>query len=334
LYRVEKYRLAPRELPEHLIWFKWEAYTTWLSGFALMVVFYYLDAKTYLVDTTVADLPVWGAIAISVGGLALAWLAYDVLCRLVRDDRLVLVVVVALTAAAAWGAGQLLSPRAALLQVGAMLGTIMVANVFFTIIPAHWEVVRAKEQGRSPEAAPGLEAKRRSVHNNYLTLPVVLTMIGNHFPFAYAHEHAWLITLALMAIGAWIRHFFNLRHRGNTVWWIPATAAAGAIALAIAVKPDSGPAAGAGAAVEFSDVQSIIERRCTPCHSSEPTQEGVSAPPAGVRFDTADRIVAQADAIRRQAVDSRAMPLGNVTGMTDEERELLGAWIEQGAQAE
>ena len=331
-YRVEKYRLAPRELPEHLIWFKWEAYTTWLSGFALMIVFYYLDAKTYLVDTTVADLPVWAAIAISVGGLAVAWVAYDLICRLVRDDRVVLVAVVALTAAATWGAGQLLSPRAALLQVGAMLGTIMVANVFFTIIPAHWEVVRAKEQGRSPEAAPGLEAKRRSVHNNYLTLPVLLTMIGNHFPFLYAHEHAWLIAVALMAIGAWIRHFFNLRHRGNTVWWIPATAAAGVIALAIAIEPDEGPAADAGASVEFSQVQSIVEQRCAPCHSSEPTREGFSAPPAGVRFDTAEQIAAQADAIRRQAVDSRAMPLGNVTGMTDEERELLGAWIEQGAE--
>jgi uncharacterized membrane protein len=330
-YRVEKYRLAPRELPEHLIWFKWEAYTTWLSGFALMVVFYYLDAKTYLVDTTVADLPVWAAIAISAGGLGVAWIAYDVVCRIVRDDRVVLVVVVVLTAAATWGATQLLSPRAALLQVGAMLGTIMVANVFFTIIPAHWEVVRAKEQGRRPEAAPGLEAKRRSVHNNYLTLPVLLTMIGNHFPFLYAHEHAWLIAVALMAIGAWIRHFFNLRHRGNTVWWIPATAAAAALALAIAIEPDSGPAAGGGARVEFSEARSIVEQRCTPCHSSEPTQEGFSAPPAGVRFDTAEQIVAQADAIRRQAVDSRAMPLGNVTQMTDEERGLLGAWIEQGA---
>jgi uncharacterized membrane protein len=333
-YRVEKYRVAPRELPEHLIWFKWEAYTTWLSGFALMAVFYYLEAETYLVDKTVADIPVWAAISISVAGLAVAWVAYDVLCRLVHDDRIVLVAVLALVAAATWGATQLLSPRAAFLQVGAMLGTIMVANVFFSIIPAHWEVVRAKEQGRPPSAGPGLEAKRRSVHNNYLTLPVVLTMIGNHFPFVYAHEHAWLVIVALMALGAWIRHFFNLRHAGNTVWWIPITAAAGVIALAVVIEPDDGPAAADGARVELSDVTAIVERRCTPCHSSEPTQEGFTAAPAGVRFDTAEQIVAQADAIRRQAVDSRAMPLGNVTGMTDEERELLGAWIEQGAKTE
>jgi uncharacterized membrane protein len=333
-YNVQKYRVAPRQLPETLYWFKWEAYTTWLSGFALMVVFYYLDADTYLVDRSVADIPVWSAIAISAAGLAVAWLAYDLLCRLVRDDRVVLVAVVALVAASTWGAGQLLSPRAALLQVGAMLGTIMVANVFFTIIPAHWDVVHAKEQGRSPQAAPGLEAKRRSVHNNYLTLPVVLTMIGNHFPFVYAHEHAWLVAVALMAIGAWIRHFFNLRHGGTTVWWIPATAAAGVIALAIAIEPDEEPAVAGGTPVEFSDVTAIVERRCTPCHSSEPTQEGFTAAPAGVRFDTAEQIAAQADAIRRQAVDSRAMPLGNATGMTDEERERLGAWIEQGARRE
>jgi uncharacterized membrane protein len=333
-YRVEKYRVAPRELPEHLIWFKWEAYTTWLSGFALMVVFYYLDAETYLVDKTVAGLPIWAAIAISAGGLAVAWLVYDLLCRVVRDDRIVLVAVFALVAAATWGSTELLSPRAAFLQVGAMLGTIMVANVFFTIIPAHWEVVRAKEQGRRAEAAPGLEAKRRSVHNNYLTLPVVLTMIGNHFPFVYAHEHAWLVIVVLLAIGAWIRHFFNLRHGGNTVWWIPATAAAAVIALAVAVEPDDEPAGAQAGPVAFPEVQGIVERRCAPCHSSEPTQEGFTAPPAGVRFDTAEQIVAQADAIRRQAVDSRAMPLGNVTGMTDEERELLGTWIEQGAPGE
>jgi uncharacterized membrane protein len=333
-YLVQKYRVAPRELPEHLIWFKWEAYTTWLSGFALLVVFYYLDAETYLVDRSVADIPVWAAIALSVVGLAVAWVAYDLLCRFVRDDRAVLLAVVVLTAAATWGASELLSPRAALLQVGGMLGTIMVANVFFTIIPAHWEVVRAKEQGRRPEAAPGLEAKRRSVHNNYLTLPVLLTMIGNHFPLMYAHEHAWLIAVALMLLGAWIRHFFNLRHRGNTVWWIPATAAAGVIALAVAIEPDSGPAVTGGADVEFSEAQAIVEQRCAPCHSSEPTQEGFTAPPGGIRFDTAEQIVAQADAIRRQAVDSRAMPLGNATGMTDEERELLGGWIEQGAKTQ
>jgi uncharacterized membrane protein len=151
----------------------------------------------------------------------------------------------------------------------------------------------------------------------------------------YAHEHAWLVTLALMALGAWIRHFFNLRHRGNTIWWIPASAAVGVLALAIAIEPDAaGPASSGGTAVEFARVADIIERRCTPCHSSEPTHEGVSTAPAGVRFETAAQIAAQADAIRRQAVDSRAMPLGNVTGMTDEERELLGTWIEQGARTE
>jgi uncharacterized membrane protein len=333
-YLVQKYRLAPERLPEGLIWFKWEAYTTWLSGFALFVVFYYLDPKTYLVDASVADLPTWAAIALSLAGLAVAWLVYDLLCRFVRDDRVVGASVLVLSALAAWGAGQLFSPRAALLQVGAMLGTIMVANVFFTIIPAHWEIVRAKEQGRAPDAAPGLEAKRRSVHNNYLTLPVVLAMIGIHFPFVYGHEHAWLVLTALMFLGAWIRHFFNLRHRGNTVWWIPATAAAGLVALAVAIEPDERAQARGADAPPFSRVAEIVEARCAPCHSASPTQDGVSAAPAGVRFDTAEEIAGRADAIRRQAVDSRAMPLGNVTGMTDEERDVLAAWIEAGAPAE
>ena len=333
-YRVEKYRVAPRDLPEHLIWFKWEAYATWLSGFALLVVFYYLDAETYLIDTSVADLPVWAAVTISIAGLALAWVVYDGLCRFVRDDRIVLAAMVVLVALTAWGAGQLLSPRAALLQVGAMLGTIMVANVFFTIIPAHWEVVRAKEQGRQPDAAPGLEAKRRSVHNNYLTLPVVLTMIGNHFPFVYAHERAWLIAVILMALGAWTRHFFNLRHGGRTVWWIPATAAAAVVALAVAIRPDDGPTATSSEPVPFSEAEAIVHQRCVPCHSSEPSREGFTSAPAGIRFDTAEQIAAQADAIEAQAVDSRAMPLGNLTGMTEDERARLGAWIEQGAKTE
>jgi uncharacterized membrane protein len=330
-YNVQKYRVAPERLPEPLYWFKWEAYTTWLSGFALMVVFYYLDPDTYLVDTSVADIPVWLAIVLSVGGLILAWLVYDLLCRAIRRDVVVGAAVLALTALAAWGAGELFNPRAAFLQVGAMLGTIMVANVFVTIIPAHWELLRGQEQGRAPDAAPGLEAKRRSVHNNYLTLPVVLAMIGNHFPFVYAHAHAWLVLTALMALGAWVRHFFNLRHQGTNAWWIPATAAAGVVALALAIEPDDSTGGGGRAAPPFARVTAIVQARCTPCHSEHPTQEGFTAAPAGVRFDTGEQIGAQADAIRRQAVDSRAMPLGNATGMTDEERQMLAAWIENGA---
>jgi uncharacterized membrane protein len=227
----------------------------------------------------------------------------------------------------AYGAGEVFSGRAAYLQVGAMLGTIMAANVLFNIIPAHWELIRAKEAGREPDAAPGLEAKRRSVHNNYLTLPVVFTMISNHFAFTYEHEHAWAVLVALVLIGAWIRHFFNLRHAGRTEWFIPVTAVAAAVVLAIAIRPDESGGA-ADAPVDEADAVAIVQQRCVPCHSQNPTQEGYDAAPAGVVLDTREQIVNQADAIDEQAGRTKAMPLGNVTGMTDEERRTLGAWLD------
>jgi uncharacterized membrane protein len=327
-YRMSKYRVAPEELPEPLHWFKWEAYTTWLSGFGLLVVLYYLNADTYLIDKSVADIPVAAAIAISLIGLAAAWVIYDVACMVFASDLVVGLLLVAMTAAAAYGAGQIFSGRAAYLQVGAMLGTIMAANVLFNIIPAHWELIRAKEAGREPDPAPALEAKRRSVHNNYLTLPVVFAMLSNHFAFTYEHSHAWLVLVALMLIGAWIRHFFNLRHAGRTVWWIPASALLAALALAIAIRPDEGGSASPPTQqVSDAQAQAIVRQRCVPCHSQNPSEPGFTAPPAGVRFDTLEEIRSQADAIDEQAVRSQAMPLGNATGMTDHERESLGAWI-------
>jgi uncharacterized membrane protein len=326
-YRISKYRVAPDELPEPLHWFKWEAYTTWLSGFGLLVVLYYANADTYLIDKSVADIPVAAAIAISLIGLAAAWVVYDVACMLFKSDVVLGLVLLGLVVGSAYGAGQVFSGRAAYLQVGAMLGTIMAANVLFNIIPAHWELIRAKEAGRDPDPAPALEAKRRSVHNNYLTLPVVFTMISNHFAFTYEHDHAWLVLVALVLIGVWVRYFFNLRHAGRTVWWIPATALAAAVALAIAIEPDEGGGAPART-VSAGEAMTIVQQRCVPCHSESPTQEGYETAPAGVVLDTREEIVAQAAAIREQAVRTQAMPLGNVTEMTDEERETLGAWLD------
>jgi uncharacterized membrane protein len=325
-YRVSKYRVAPDELPEPLHWFKWEAYTTWLSGFGLLVVLYYANADTYLIDKSVADIPVAAAIAISLSGLAAAWVIYDVACKLSKSDAVIGLLLLAMVMASAYGASQVFSGRAAYLQVGAMLGTIMAANVLFNIIPAHWELIRAKEAGREPDPAPGLEAKRRSVHNNYLTLPVVFTMISNHFPFTYENDHAWLVLVALTLIGVWIRHFFNLRHAGRTVWWIPVTAVAAAIALAVAIRPDEGGGT-PSRAVSDAEAIGIVQRRCVPCHSANPTKPGYDAPPAGITFDSRDEIVRRADAIEEQAVRTKAMPLGNSTGMTDDERETLGAWL-------
>jgi uncharacterized membrane protein len=326
-YRISKYRVAPEELPEPLHWFKWEAYTTWLSGFGLLVVLYYLNADTYLIDRSVADIPVAAAIAVSLIGLAAAWVVYDVACMLFKSDFVLGLLLLALVVGSAYGASQVFSGRAAYLQVGAMLGTIMAANVLFNIIPAHWDLIRAKEAGRDPDPAPALEAKRRSVHNNYLTLPVVFTMISNHFAFTYDHDQAWLVLVTLVLIGAWIRHFFNLRHAGRTVWWIPATALLASAALAVAIRPDEGGGTPTRA-VDADEAVAIVQQRCVPCHSENPTQEGYSSAPAGVALDTQEQMVSQAEAIREQAVRTQAMPLGNVTEMTDEERDTLGAWLD------
>ena len=328
-YNIKKYLVAPRVLPETLHWFKWEAYTTWLSGFALMIVLYYLNADTYLIDRSVADLSTGEAVAISIGLLAAAWLVYDVLCRLLASRPLVLAaVLLGSITLAAWGIGQLFSARAMYLQIGAMLGTIMVGNVFFVIIPAHWELVRAKQAGRDPDPAANARAKLRSVHNNYLTLPVVFTMLSNHFPFTYGHSYSWLILVVLLVIGAWVRHFFNLRHMGRTVWAIPVTAALAIAVLAILIRPQTESAAGTPS-VPFTQVAQIVEQRCAACHSQHPTKVDVA--PRGIKLDTPEEIKAQASAIEQQAVQTQAMPLGNVTGMTHAERDLVGRWIAQGA---
>jgi uncharacterized membrane protein len=330
-YRVQKYRVAPPALPERLLWFKWEAYTTWLSGFALFIVLYYVNARTYLIDKSVADLSPWEAIAISIGLLVVAWVVYDVACRVVQSELALATVLLGLTTLAAWGCSHLFSGRAEYIEVGAMLGTIMAANVFLVIIPAHWELVRAKEAGREPDPAPGLRAKQRSVHNNYLTLPVLFAMLSNHFPSSYGHSYSWAVLMAMMVIGAWIRHFFNLRHTGRTVWAIPVTAALAIAGVAVAIRPgESGGGSAAAAAVPFSRARAIVQERCVPCHSAHPTK--VDSPPKGIVFDTASEIAAQASLIERVAVTTKTMPIGNATGMTQAERDLLGAWIRHGAR--
>jgi uncharacterized membrane protein len=329
-YRIHKYTVAPEELPEPLHWFKWEAYTTWLSGFALLVILYYFHADTYLIDKSVADLSVWEAIAISIGLLAVAWLVYDGLCRVLGTHPLVLATtLLALLTLAAWGISHLFSGRATYIQIGAMIGTMMVGNVFFVIIPAHRELVRAKEEGREPDPAANARGKLRSVHNNYLTLPVVFTMLSNHFPFTYGHSYSWLILMVLLVIGAWVRHFFNLRHTGRTVWAIPVSAALAIAVLAILIRPQSESSAGT-AAVSFATVHTIVDQRCTACHSQHPTL--VSEAPLGLKLDTPQEIQRYAPDVKGMAVDSTAMPLGNVTKMTKAERQLLGRWIDQGAK--
>jgi uncharacterized membrane protein len=315
-YHSQKYRVAPRVLPEPLHWFKWEAYTTWLSGFALLVLLYWADAKARLADPSVADLEPWQAVALSAGLLAVGWLVYDVACRLLRDDASMAVTTALLVVGVAWASGELFAARASYLQVGAVLGTLMAANVFLVIIPAHRELVEAKLEGREPDPAPGLRAKQRSVHNNYLTLPVVFTMLAGHAPFTFGSEHAWLVLLAIFAILVVVRHFFNLMHTGRMPLWLLGAAAAGAVALAIVLEPDGVEPAGEPPTAEAA--LAIAADRCQTCHS------GVSAP-AGVRLETAELLRANAAGIQRQ-VSTNAMPPGNVTGMTTAERETLIAW--------
>ncbi len=329
-YRVEKYRVAPPTLPSPLHWFKWEAYTTWLSGFGLLIVLYYANASTYLVDRGVADINPLVAVGISIALLIVGWFAYDALSRVLEGrDRLLALSIALLIAVTAFGVSHLLSPRAAYLQVGAMIGTWMAANVRFVIIPGQRELVAAKAAGREPEPIYGTRGKQRSVHNNYLTLPVLFAMLSNHFPMTYAHPQGWLVLLAMMGLGAWVRHFFNLRNQGRVVWAIPVSAAVGVVVLAVAIAPRN--AFSPQASVSFGQARAVITQRCVSCHSSTPTQPGFLAAPNGVTFDTPDQIVARAQQINQQAVVTQNMPFGNLTGMTADERNVLGAWISAGA---
>jgi uncharacterized membrane protein len=331
-YRAEKYRVAPKTLPATLHWFRWEAYTTWLTGFALFVAMYWLHADVYMIDRSVADIARWQACAISGALLVAGWIFYDQLCKRLglERDALIAVLMIAFVALCAFGLSHVFSGRALYLQIGAMLGTIMVANVGHVIIPGQRRLVAAAKADLAPDPVDGLRGKQRSVHNNYLTLPVLFTMLSGHYPMTFAHPRAWMILVAALIIAAFVRHFFNLRHRGRTVWAIPIVAAVAVLAVAIA----SAPAVPSRArAVRFADVERIVALRCTPCHAANPRQEGIAAAPKGVLLDSPAEIERNAQKIGEQAVQTRAMPIGNVTGMTDDERATLATWIAAGAPA-
>jgi uncharacterized membrane protein len=338
-YRVLKYTVAPERLPATLHWFKWEAYATWLSGISLLVLLYYVGAREYLLDRSVSPIDARAGIAIGLSALILSWLIYDLLCRSPLGYRpLVLGALgLALVTLMAWGLGQFLSARAVYLHAGASLGTIMAANVFRVIIPAQREMVQAMTEGRTPDVARGRQAAMRSLHNNYLTLPVLFTMISNHYPATYGHPWAWVILTVLFVIGVLVRHWFNLRNLGRgrrSAWLLPA-AALGLLVLAALTAPPPragrGAAPGGDSAVSFAEVRVVIAHRCAPCHSSAPTYPGIPTAPAGVVFDTPEQIQSRAQRILERVVTTRTMPLGNLTGVTDAERELLGQWVRAGA---
>jgi uncharacterized membrane protein len=334
-YQMQKYMVAPETLPKELIWFKYEAYFTWISGFALLGVVYYLNADIYLIDRAVMALSPPVAVAISAGSLALGWLVYDYLCKSPIGERegWLAAAGFVLLVAASFGYSHLFSGRAAYIQTGALIGTIMVANVFFIIIPNQKVVVADLIAGRQPDPALGRQAKQRSLHNNYLTLPVLFTMISNHYPMTFGHRLNWLILAGVMVAGGVVRLYFNLRHEGRGNHWLLWPAAALAMApLILLTLPRSQPAD--GGAVAFAQVQQIVATRCAGCHASEPTFDGFDAPPAGVIFDTPDQIRKEAQRIYAQAVATEAMPIGNITEMTEAERQVLAAWHAAGAPAE
>jgi uncharacterized membrane protein len=328
-YNPQKYLVAPASLPAELHWFKWEAYTTWLSGFALLVVAYYWNARAMLIDPAVADLGVPAAIGIGMAALVVAWAVYDGLCRspLGRRPLLMAVLLYAFFLGAAFVLGRLLSGRAAYLHVGAMMGTVMAANVLMVIIPGQRRMVAAMRAGRAPDPADGRRGKQRSVHNNYLTLPVLFVMISNHYAMTYNHRYAWAVLGALALAGVSIRHFFNLRHRGRLAWQY--LAAGGAILIAVAVAIAPSPARHERAAVRLEAVQAVMAQRCVQCHAERPTHAGFAQAPAGVRLDNPQDVRRHAERLYRQVVLLKAMPIGNLTAMTEAERSLIAQWYGQ-----
>ena len=327
-YHAQKYKGAPSVLPETLHWFKWEAYFTWMSGIFLLGLVYFLGAEIYLIDRSVADLSVGAAIGIAIGFIVGGWLVYDLLCKspLARDDRLFGIVLLLLSALLAWGLCELFSGRAAYIMFGVTLGTIMVANVFFVIIPGQQQMVALAERGEEPDLAPGLRAKLRSVHNTYFTLPVLFVMTSNHYAMTYNHEYNWLILLGISVAGALIRIYFVARHKGEASL-LPAVLAVVLLAVtAAAVAPrsnDAGPTT-----VTFSEVRNVINARCVSCHSAAPVHPAFPAAPLGVMFDSDDQIHAEAERIHQQTVVTRVMPIGNLTAMTDEERLIVDRWYQ------
>jgi uncharacterized membrane protein len=336
-YHMIKYMVAPDRMPSELTWFKWEAYATWLSGFALLVIIYYFSAELYLIDPAVLALPKWAAIVISIVGLLAGWIVYDALCKspLGRDDTKLAVVGFVFLVLLAYLFTWLFSGRGGYMQMGALIGTMMVANVAHVIIPNQRKVVADLIAGKAPDPALGAAAKQRSLHNNYLTLPVVFVMISNHYPLAFASRFNWLILALVLIVGAIIRHFYNTRHKGlPSPWWTWAVAGAGMLLIIwlSSIRPvDVEAASLPEQPVTFAAVQEVVLGRCSMCHASEPVWEGIGSPPKGVVLDTPERIHQRAHDIYLQAARSEAMPPANLTEITPEERKLLAAWVEAGA---
>lgn len=327
-YHVQKFEVAPEKLPETLHWFKWEAYWTGITGLMLLFIVYYSAPGTYLVDTSVADIPPLLAVLIGLLAIVLSWLGYDQLCKtkLVDKPGLFFIVVFIAFTIAAFLLSQVFNPRAAYIHIGAMIGIIMVANVFFVIIPSQRSMVDTMEAGKTPDGDIGKRGFQRSLHNNYFTLPVLFIMISNHFPFTYGHTYNWLILAALSAISIAVRHYFNLKNRGRNLRWILPAAALALITLGYVIAPNRTTVALTSDPVSLAEAQQIVGTHCSSCHSQNPTDPAFQQPPGGVAFDSEQDLLRNAAGIYQRAVATHSMPLGNSTGMTLEERQRLGTW--------
>ena len=333
LYQSQKFLAGPRGegLSNNLHWSKYEAYTTWLSGMGLLAIIYWFGASTYLIDKSVMALTPVQAVGVSVASIVGGWVIYHALCKLFgSNEKGLLALLFTFVIALDWGLFQVFSARAAFLHVGAVLGTIMAANVFFAIIPGQKKMVAQIRAGVEPDPEPGRVGKQRSVHNTYFTLPVLFIMISNHYPMTYSHSYGWLILAVIMAAGALIRQFFVLRHRGQTRSLFVVVAVLLLLAVFVVLAPKSSSATTAGS-VSFAQVRTVINARCITCHAAQPTFAGFAQPPKGVVLESTEQIMTHAQKIN-ETVASRYMPIGNLTQMTDAERESIAAWFRDGAK--
>ena len=327
VYQSQKFLLGPigEPLAQNLHWSKWEAYTTWLSGMGLLAIIYWFGATTYLIDQQVMSLSPAIAITLSIAFLVGGWIVYNLLCRALRGrDNLLAGIIFVLIAVSAWVLFQLFSARAAYLHVGAMMGSIMAANVFFHIIPGQKRVVAQMRAGETPDTEPGIIGKQRSVHNTYFTLPVLFIMISNHYPMTYSHEQGWLVLIFIMLAGVLIRQYFVMRHSHKASPLLPALAVILLLAMVWYLRPTP-PAGVVEGGVSDAQIAEIINSRCVACHASQPTQPGFVAAPLGILLETPEQISARAERIA-VTVQTRYMPIGNLTGMTDEERAMVAGW--------
>jgi len=332
-YYVEKYKLAPKKIPKHLHWFKYEAYFTWLSGFCLLAIVYYFNAKSYLINPEVLDLSPLSAIAISISSLIVGWVIYDQICKKFSNNKVVFTLAItALIFLFAWFYAQVFSGRAAYIHFGALLGTFMAANVFFVIIPGQKRMVAAAKKGLMPNPEDGKAAFIRSYTNNYFTLPVLFVMISNHFPSTFGNTYQWLVLIGITLGTAGVKHYLNVREKGELSVWVMPISVIILFGMAFMTAPTPPKYENCQEIVSFTEVQTIINNRCTACHSSNPTDAIWKVAPNGVKYDTEEQIYNLKDKIFQRTVVSKNMPFNNnQTGMTQDERDMINCWINQGA---